>query len=111
MSKKISPENSYNIYLDIKDTHSYSKANNLKSYLNTNFISVRNLHNIRSYESDLMQLTDVIMGAISYFLRGHNAVIAKNKIIEKIKSYSKHPLTHSTALDRQKFNLFFIDLK
>jgi len=111
LSKKIYPENNYNIYLDVKDTHSYKKAASLKNYLNGNFIAVRNLHNIRSYESELMQLTDVIMGAISYFLRGDLKVIAKNKFIQKIQSHSKHPLTHSTAKDQQKFNLFFIDLK
>jgi hypothetical protein len=111
INKKINPENNYNIYLDIKDTHSYKKAKELKDYLNKNYVSVRNLQNIRSYESELMQLTDVIMGAISYNLRGLNTVIAKNKIIERIQQHSKHPLSHSTSSNSSKFNLFFIDLK
>lgn len=111
LNKKIFPENSYNIYLDIKDTQSYKKAESLKKYLNHNFIAVRNLHTIQSHESELMQLTDVIMGAIGYYLRGYNAVIAKNKIIEKIQAHSKSPLTQSTTRDSTKFNLFFIDLK
>lgn len=111
LSKKIFPENSYNIYLDIKDTQSYKKAESLKGYLNRNYIAVRNLHTIQSHESELMQLTDVIMGAIAYFLRNENRVIAKNKIIEKIQAHSRSPLTHSTSKDSSKFNLFFIDLK
>ncbi len=111
VSKKIFPEHNYNIYLDIKDTQSYKKAASLKAFLNHNFISVRNLHTIQSHESELMQLTDVIMGAIGYYLRGHNAVIAKNRIIEKIQSHSKSSLMHSTPKDSSKFNLFFIDLK
>jgi hypothetical protein len=111
LSKKIFPENSYNIYIDIKDTHSYKKADRLKKFLNHNFISVRTLQVIRSYESELMQLNDVIMGAISYYLRNENKVIAKNKIIEKIQSHSKLPLTQSTPRSNEKFNLFFIDLK
>ena len=110
LSKKIFPENNYNIYLDIKDTHSYEKADRLKGFLNRNFIAVRNLQIIRSYESELMQLTDVIMGAIGYYLRKKNTVIAKNKIIEKIQAHSKQPLTQSTSKDSQKFNLFFFDL-
>ena len=32
LSKKIFSEYYYNIYLDIKDTHSYKKAANLKSF-------------------------------------------------------------------------------
>jgi hypothetical protein len=111
LSKKILPENNYNIYLDIKDTRSHKKANGLKGYLNKNYVSVRNLQNIRSHESELMQLTDVIMGAISYYIRGNNKVIAKNKIIEKIQAHSRLPLTQSTSKDSSKFNLFFIDLK
>jgi hypothetical protein len=111
LSKKLVPEHNYNIYLDIKDTRSAKKVNGLKNFLNNNFIAVRNLQNIRSYESELMQLTDIITGALSYHLRGLNQVIAKNKIIEKIQLHSKQPLNHSTPKDHQKFNLFFIDLK
>ena len=111
LSKKLNPECNYNIYLDIKDTRSAKKVNGLKKFLNANFISVRNLQNIRSHESELMQLTDIITGALSYHLRGLNTVIAKNKIIEKIQQHSNHPLNHSTDKDQSKFNLFFIDLK
>ena len=111
LSKKIFPENSYNIYLDIKDTRSSKKIHGLQDNLNRNFISVRNLQSIRSHESELMQLTDIITGAISYHLRGLNKVIAKNKIIDKIQTHSRVPLTRSTTMGSQKFNLFFIDLK
>lgn len=111
LSKKLNPECNHNIYLDIKDTRSAKKVNGLKKFLNANFVSVRNLQNIRSHESELMQLTDIITGALSYHLRGLNKVIAKNKIIEKIQQHSNHPLSHSTDKDQPKFNLFFIDLK
>lgn len=111
LSKKLLPECNYNVYLDIKDTRSAKKVKGLKEFLNSNFVTVRNLQNIRSHESELMQLTDIITGALSYHLRGLNKVIAKNRIIEKIQQHSKHPLTHSTGKGQQKFNLFFIDLK
>jgi len=111
LDKKINPEFNYNIYMDIKDTHSFEKAANLKTYLNRKDISVRNLQIIRSFESELMQLTDVIMGAIAYHLRGDNKVIAKNKIIKYIQAHCTKPITESTPLAFEKFNLFFIDLK
>jgi len=111
LNKKIYPENSYNIFIDIKDTHSYKKAASLKEFLNHNFVAVRNLQVIRSYESELMQLTDVLMGAISYHLRKDSKVIAKNRIIEKIQAHCKLPLTQSTPRVADKFNLFFIELK
>lgn len=111
LSKKLVPEHNNNIYLDIKDTRSAKKVAGLKNFLNANYISVRNLQNIRSHESQLMQLTDILTGALSYHLRGLNTVIAKNRIIEKIQTHCKHPLTQSTGVGNQKFNLFFIDLK
>ncbi len=111
LNKKIYPENNYNIYMDIKDTHSFEKAASLKLYLNRNFVSVRTLQIIRSYESELMQLTDVIMGAIAYHLRNNKKVIAKNKIIEKIQAHCTLPITQSTPRAADKFNLFYIDLK
>lgn len=111
LNKKLIPEYNYNIYLDIKDTRSAKKVNGLKSFLNKHYISVRNLQNIRSHESEIMQLTDIITGALSYHLRGLNSVIAKNKIIEKIQQNSKLPMDHTTPLYKEKFNLFFIELK
>jgi len=109
LSKKIQTEHNYNIYLDVKDTRSAKKVNGLKNYLNKNYVSVRNLQNIRSHESELLQISDLFTGALGYHLRGLNKVIAKNKIIEKIAKHSKHPLNKTSY--NEKFNLFFIDLK
>jgi len=100
----------YNIYLDIKDTRSHKKLARLKEILKLN-TSIKSFQFIRSHESSLMQLTDLIMGAINYKLRGYNKVIAKNRIIEKIEQHAKVPITQSTPKNADKFNLFFIDLK
>jgi hypothetical protein len=108
---KLDMENNYNIYLDIKDTLSAVKVRKLKEILKIDFSSIRTLQNIRSEESLLMQLTDLLMGALSYHLRGLNAVIAKNKLIEKIQHHTRHDLKQSTYKSFNKFNLFFIDLK
>jgi len=107
---KINLEYDYNIYLDIKDTRSNKKLIKLKDILKWN-ASIRSCQFIRSYESSLMQLADLIMGAINYKLRGENKVIAKNKLIEKIERHCKVPITKSTSKSADKFNLFFIDLK
>jgi hypothetical protein len=108
---KISMENSYNIYLDIKDTLSASKAHKLKNILNVDNSTIRALQNIRSEESLLMQLTDLLMGALAYNLRGFNKVIAKNNLIQKIQQHTQMSLTNSSYKSANKFNLFFIDLK
>lgn len=106
---KISMEYGYNIYLDIKDTRSDRKLIKLKDILKWN-ASIRNCQFIRSHESSLMQMADLIMGAINYKIRGENKMIAKTKLIEKIESHCKVPFIEPTK-GTDKFSLFFIDLK
>ena len=108
LNKRITQENNYNIYLDIKDSRSAKKVSGLREYLNRHFIAVRTLQSIRSHESELMQLTDIITGALSYHLRGLNKVIAKNRLIEKIQLHSIVPLTKLTNFENHNYNLFFI---
>lgn len=109
---KMDMQHAYNIYLDIKDTLSAFKVNHLKKLLQLDYSSIRNLQNIRSHESELMQLTDVLMGAISYRLNNHEQkVLAKKRLIDKIEKHTSLALDKSTPKANNKFNLFFIDLK
>lgn len=78
--------------------------------------SIGTLQFIPSRESVFIQLADVLMGAINYNLRIQKGyvkgnVIAKLKLIEKIKRHSNISLNTTTPLSRNKFNLFFITLK
>lgn len=107
---KMDLEHSHNIYLDIKDTCSAKKIEKLGTILKVHFDKIRTIQPIHSYESNLMQLTDLLMGAINYNLRGLNKVIAKTQLIEKIKKQSGMALDNSTRKSENKFNLFFIDL-
>lgn len=107
---KINLEYNYNIYFDVKDTTSNKKLLKLKDILKWN-ASIRSFQFIKSHESSLMQLADLLMGAINYKLRKYNQVIAKNKLIERIEKHSKVSLHNSTPKNSDKFNLFFIDLK
>lgn len=110
LNKKIHPEYNYNVYLDIKDSYSYKKAKSLKQYLERDYQNIRNLQVIKSFESELMQLADVLIGALNYKIRCLNKVTAKNNIIEKIEKHCGKPLTQRTPKDESKFNLFYIDL-
>jgi len=107
---KVDPAYNYNVYLDIKDSLSANKVNKLEVILNKKLGVFRNIQNIRSHESILMQLTDFIMGAISY---QHNNIEKKNaakvKIINRIKQHSGENLLISNY--SKKLNLFFIELK
>jgi rapA len=112
---KVDFQNTYNVYMDIKDTCSSEKLSTLKRIMDYNS-SIGNLQFIRSHESVFIQLADVLMGAINYNLRKKKGdvegrVDAKIKLIEKIQKHSNISLNCSTPLYRKKFNLFFISLK
>lgn len=113
---KTDMENSYNVYIDIKDTCSNDKLHKLKEILKWN-TSINRFQFIKSNESCFLQMADVIMGAINYNLRIEKGdiegkVIAKRKIVDKIKSHNPNiSLNSSTPLSSRKFNLFFISLK
>lgn len=112
---KVDFQNTYNVYMDIKDTCSSEKLSTLKRIMGYNS-SIGNLQFIRSHESVFIQLADVLMGAINYNLRKKKGdvkgrVDAKLKLIEKIQKHSNISLNCSTPLYRKKFNLFFISLK
>jgi len=108
---KIDMTANYNIYFDVKDTLSKIKIKTLREILNYEYGVIRNIQNVPSKESIFIQLTDLIMGAISYKLRKLSAVKTKLDIIKRIENKCGHSLDRMTPKDEQKLNLFFIELK
>lgn len=108
---KIDMTSNYNIYFDVKDALSKIKIRKLKEILNVQYGVFRNIQSIPSKESIFIQLTDLILGAISYKLRNLSKVKTKVDIIKKIEKECGHPLDRMTPKDEQKLNLFFIELK
>lgn len=111
LNYKIDTLDHYNVYLDIKDTLSAQKVRRLKEVLNVKYGVFRNVQNILSHESLLMQLADFIMGAISYNLNDKDKRNeAKVAIIERIKKHLPTPVLDATNYSN-KLNLFFINLR
>lgn len=108
---KIDMTANYNIYFDVKDTLSKIKIKTLKDILNYEYGVFRNIQSVPSKESIFIQLSDLILGAISYKLRKLTAVRTKLDIIKKIEKECGHPIDRITPKDEQKLNLFFIELK
>ena len=112
---KVDFQNRYNVFLDIKDTCSGEKLEKMKKIMSYNS-SIGTLQFIPSRESVFIQLADVLMGAINYNLRIQKGdvkgnVIAKLKLIEKIKRHSNNTKKTTTTMSRNKLNMFFITLK
>jgi len=106
----IDPRERYRIYLDIKDTRSEEKRRKLEEVLrNARYDSagliVERVQQIRSHESELMQLADLLMGAICHHNRGLQTSDAKAAVIKRIQGRSSKSLTATTWLREPKLNL------
>lgn len=107
----ISPNDTYNIYLDIKDTQGYNKVIELHNVIsNTHYDFskkiVQKIQEVRSDEVSILQLTDLLIGAFSYYHRNLNESKAKLKLIELIKKRSGYSFEKSTLPTEKKFNYF-----
>ena len=116
LNKLLSPENKYNIYIDIKDTQSRLMNQKLKEVLCNNVYDftgemIGKIQNIHSHESHLTQVTDFFLGALTYKHRNLATNDAKTAIIKLIESKVKYSLTKSTPLREDKFNLFLFSPK
>ena len=117
LSGLISTQDENYIYLDKKDTRGTRKIQKLQLYLSRKTHDfdqsrIKRIQCVNSKELPILQLTDLIIGAIGYHNREiRNASMAKLDLIRYIQKKSKYSLERSTFLSEEKFNLFFINLQ
>jgi len=107
----IEPHGKNRIFLDIKDTRSAGKMKKLHDVLcNANYDFnkeiIETVQTVRSHEVELIQLVDLLIGAISYINRDLSGNAGKLRLIEKIKKRSGYNLRLSTYVKEDKFNIF-----
>ncbi|MBY0232625.1 MAG: DUF3800 domain-containing protein [Gemmataceae bacterium] len=107
----IDPEHAYCVYLDIKDTRSEDKRARLEKVLRSSRYDrseriIRRVQQIRSHESEILQLADLLIGAIGHHNRGVPGSKAKAAVIERVRERSGKLLDQSSWLRERKFNLF-----
>jgi len=116
----LTPEDRYEIYIDIKDTHTNHKAQKLREVCSNSMYDfsktvVRKIQPIRSDDVQIMQLVDILIGALGYanrtFLGAHTHSKAKLEIISHIKKRSGYALNKSTLLREDKINIFVWDAR
>lgn len=112
----LKPMDKYNIYLDIKDSRSKRKTQKLRDVLSNNMYDfshrvINKIQVIRSDEVEIMQIVDILIGAMAYHSRELNQVDAKNEIIRLIKMRTNYQLSKNTLYAENKFNIFHLKLK
>lgn len=112
----LDPSAKYRIYLDIKDTQSQDKIEKLHDVLSDNLLDfsreiIERIQNVRSHETEILQVADLLIGAIAYENRNLNTSTAKQSIVKKMQDISKYSLTKSTLYREKKLNLFKWDAR
>jgi len=102
----------YHVYLDIKDTQSRRKLRKFHDVLaNANYDfqreMVARMQHVHSHDVGLLQLADLLIGAVSYAARGLTGSSAKQRIVELIRQQSGLSLTRNTLPSAVKVNLCF----
>lgn len=107
----IRPDARFRIYLDKKDTRSARKVAKLHDVLCNNLYDfdrkiVERVQVVESHAVELLQLADLLLGAVGYVNRGLAGNGGKEALIARIRERSGYSLTRPTLLREAKFNLF-----
>lgn len=105
--------NSYNVYLDIKDTQGGPKTRKLHEYLCNRIhdnacATLKKVEQVRSDESELMQLSDLILGAVSYYNRNLDSSKTKLQLVDALATHGRQyarDLRETSYLSERKVNL------
>ena len=105
------PNSQFHIYIDIKDTRGGTKARVLHDVISTKLRDldhrvVERIQIVRSDEVAVLQLADLLIGAVTYRNRGLETSKAKLAIINRLERVAHSRLDRSTPIGAQKVNLF-----
>ena len=106
-------EDDVNVFIDIKDTNSIFKVNKLKEILNSwnkTKKNIKNIQQIRSHENSIMQLADLLIGAVAYRNRGFRTSHARVELCDLVSKRAAHDLISNTNYNAHKFNIFKMEL-
>ena len=106
-----SPHDDYCVYIDIKDHWGGQKVSKLHDVICNSLYDfdrsiVRRIQIVHSYECELLQLADLLIGAVSYVNRDQSGNKGKERLVEILRNKSGYSLTARTLLREDKFNIF-----
>lgn len=111
LKKIVSPSDRYRIYLDIKDTRGGKKTRELHRFLadsiqDSSNQCIERVQQMRSHESELLQITDLLIGALTYSNRGIVSSTAKTDMIARLQErLGTNALAQTSPLNATKFNI------
>jgi len=101
----------YRIYLDVKDTRGGPKTRKLHEVLANSLYDfdrecIERVQQVRSHESELLQIADILIGALTYANRGLAGSLAKAAIVARLRErLGANALTRTSTFAATKFNI------
>lgn len=112
LKKIMNERDSYKVYIDLKDTRGKEALENLKElFQKSKELPTPFMQHIRADESQLLQLTDLFTGAVSYKMRNLKESKIKLEIIDYIERRLSLKLNMTSSYANEKFNKFIQDPK
>jgi hypothetical protein len=110
LNRLIDPERHHRIFLDIKDTQGRRKVAKLHEVLcNASYdfdrSIIESIEQVQSHDVPLLQLADLLIGALSYAHRGLHGSQAKQALVAHVRQRSGLALEKSSLWRAEKFNL------
>jgi len=116
LKNTIVPGNSYRAFLDIKDTRGREKLDELTRWLEMNYPSLKKeerpkLEHVRSHEIRLLQVTDLLLGAVGFARRPVTASgsPAKRALVSLLEEKLNQKLTTNSPSGVDKFSIQSVD--
>jgi type I restriction-modification system DNA methylase subunit len=116
LKNTITPGNSYRAFLDIKDTRGREKLDELGRWLEMNYPSLKKeerpqLQHVRSHEIRLLQVTDLLLGAVGFARRpvAANDSAAKRALVSLLEEKLNQKLTANSQAGMDKFSIESVD--
>lgn len=110
LSRQIDSRHRARIFFDIKDTRGEAKVRHLhqvlcNSQLDFDKALIESIEQVRSHDVPLLQVTDLLTGALGYANRGLSTSAAKLAVVNHIRKRSGLSLTRTTLLAEDKTNI------
>lgn len=106
----IDPSHRYRVFIDLKDTRGRVKLRKLHEVLgaaNYDFSRdiIADMQHVHSHDVALLQMADLLIGAISYHTRGLAGNQTKEALVKLLQDRTGFSLSRSTLPSAKKFNL------
>lgn len=99
--------NTYRMFVDIRTNRVRQRLERLREFLDRSnyFANVASVQALPSEQVDLLQVVDVLTGAVGYRFHGGRTSPAKMAVVEAIEQRLGHPIQPTRKVE-EKFNIF-----